>query len=177
MGCSGQIRHTTTGGALAGLLLVLLAMGLLGAAPAGAEPIDTWPITHGIDCVGERFNPLRPDGTRDPLGDPLPGTPEWDEQQEERVACGTQRNEDRRYHPAFVNAWAVSSYGNDWYREPARFDGVRFRYDYFPAGELSALGLGIPDTAAAEIYRPCAPGTCGNLPPQLDRFSRPIPSR
>jgi hypothetical protein len=161
-------------GLLSAMVASLLAVA---AAPAVAEadPIDTWPVTQGIDCVGERFNPIRPDGTRDPLGDPQPGTDEWDEQQEERVACGTQRNEDRRYHPAFVTAWAVSTYGQDWYREPHRFSEVRFRYDYFPAERLEAAGLGIPGVAAAEIYRPCAPGDCGNMPSELQRHEGPYP--
>jgi hypothetical protein len=157
------------------VMAAVLAVSVLPAAAAVTEPIDTWSTTQGIDCVEERFNPLREDGTRDPLGDPEPGTPEWDEQQSERVACGTQRNEDRRYHPPFVTAWSVGSYGQDWYREPVRFDGVRFRYDYFPAERLEAVGLGIPGVAAAEVYRPCAPGTCGNLPSELERFSPPYP--
>jgi dienelactone hydrolase len=35
--------------------------------------------------------------------------------------------------------------------------------------------FGIPGVPAAEIYRPCAPGTCGNLPSALERFEPPYP--
>jgi hypothetical protein len=167
-------RRMTVAVLLGALVATLLAVA--GPSPAAqAEPIDTWDEFEGIDCVGERFNPIQPDGKRDPLGDPEPGTEEWDEQQEERVACATQRNRDRLYHPPQVNAWAVANYGQDWYREPQRFDQVRFRYSYFPLEQLEAAGLGIPGVAAAEIYRPCAPGTCSTLPAGLERSEAPYP--
>jgi dienelactone hydrolase len=35
--------------------------------------------------------------------------------------------------------------------------------------------FGIPGVPAAEIYRPCAAGTCGNLPAGLQRFEPPYP--
>ncbi|HVL33443.1 MAG TPA: hypothetical protein VM600_07680, partial [Actinomycetota bacterium] len=60
--------------------------------------------------------------------------------------------------------------GEDPYRQPVRFDGRRFRFTYIP----SEVG-GIPGVPAAEIYRPCAPGTCGNLPAGLKRFEPPYP--
>jgi len=140
-----------------------------------AEPIDTWELTDGIDCVGDRFNPIQPDGTRDPDGDPAPGTPEWTERDDERLACSSQRDSDRRFQPPHVNAWSIARYGDDWYRVPQRFDGIRFRYTYLPAGALSPLGLGIPGVEAAEIYRPCATGTCPDLPAGLQRFEPPYP--
>src|SRR5688572_29321466 len=103
-------------------LLVAAALLVAGAAtlPAGAEPIDTWDITHGQECVGDRFNPVRPDGTRDPNGDPEPGTAEWNERDAERLACARQRDQDRRYHPTVHTTSA--RYGEDWYRQPFTFD-------------------------------------------------------
>lgn len=148
-----------------------MAMAVLpaAAAPAADGPIDTWPITHGIDCVGDRFNPVRDDGTRDAAGDPEPGTAEWDARDAERLACAQQRDSDRRYQPPFVNGTAVGRYGEDWYRQPARFDGRRFRFDYFP------LGTGVGGVPAMEVYRPCEPGTCGSLPAELERVEAPYP--
>ncbi|MGH7856722.1 MAG: chlorophyllase/cutinase-like alpha/beta fold protein, partial [Candidatus Binatia bacterium] len=68
--------------------------------------------------------------------------------------------------------WSAARYGEDWYRVPQRFSGRRFRYTYLPA---DAEGVGIPGVPAAEIYRPCAPGTCGDLPAELERFEPPYP--
>ncbi|MGH7858882.1 MAG: hypothetical protein ACREQY_16270, partial [Candidatus Binatia bacterium] len=95
-----------------------LSVILLSAGSAWAEPIDTWPITNGIDCVGDRFNPIQPDGTRDPNGDPAPGTPEWAERDDERLQCLRQRDSDRRYQPPHANYWSAARYGEDWYRVP-----------------------------------------------------------
>ncbi len=163
------------GRTLSAAVVAALTMSLLAVAPASAEPIDTWEITHGIDCVGDRFNPVRPDGTRDPGGDLEPGTPEWTERDDDRLQCLRQRDHDRRVQPQYVNAHSVARYGEDWYRQPVRFDGRRFRYTYKPAGPAGDVGLGIPDVPAAEIYRPCAPGTCGSLPEGLERFEAPYP--
>ena len=150
----------------------LLAMSLIAglgafALPAGAEPIDTWEITHGQECVGDRFNPVRPDGTRDPNGDPAPGSAAWNERDAERLACARQRDQDRRYHP--TEKTTSARYGEDWYRQPFTFDDVRFRYDYFPTGTGAG---GVP---AMEVYRPCAPGTCTGQPEELDTFPGPYP--
>lgn len=137
------------------------------ALPATAEPIDTWSLTSDVDCGGDRFNPVRPDGTRDPDGDPLPGTDEWVARDSERLACSRQRDHDRRPHPT-ANLTSAR-YGEDWYRQPFTFDDVRFRYDYFPTG--TGLG-GVP---AMEVYRPCAPGTCAGLPEGLAEIEGPYP--
>ncbi|MGH7896433.1 MAG: hypothetical protein ACREQQ_00655, partial [Candidatus Binatia bacterium] len=145
---------------IAGLAIAVVASMLSRAA--SAAPIDTWPITPGIDCVAERFNPIRPDGTRDPDGDPAPGSAEWIARDGERLECLGQRDSDRRFQPPFVNLWSIARYGEDWYREPFRFDGRRFRWSYVPADVPGVAG--IPGVPAAEIYRPCAPGTCGDLP-------------
>ncbi|MGH2829782.1 MAG: chlorophyllase/cutinase-like alpha/beta fold protein [Actinomycetota bacterium] len=149
--------------------------------PAPAAPIETWTITHGIDCLNDLFNPIRPDGTRDPARDPLPGSPEWLERDRQRLECDSQRDHDRRAHPhANLNS---ARYGEDWYRQPIRFDGRRWRYTYLPvdgtvvtdaAGQQNPI-FGIPGVPAAEIYRPCAPNTCGIMPPGLQRIAPPYP--
>ncbi|HVL90174.1 MAG TPA: hypothetical protein VM841_08075 [Actinomycetota bacterium] len=138
---------------------------------AQAAPIDTWPVTHGIDCLNDPFNPTRSDGTKDPAGDPLPGTAAWIERDRQRLECDNQRDHDRRYHPH--NSLNSGRYGEDWYRNPHRFDGRRWRYDYIAA---DAQGLyGIPGVPAAEIFRPCKPLTCLNKPAELERFAPPYP--
>jgi dienelactone hydrolase len=149
------------------LAVALLVLPL--TAPAGAEPIDTWEVHPGIDCVGDRFNPVRPDGTRDPDGAPEPGSEAWQERDGERLECARQRDHDRRYHPPTVLAHSLGRYGEDYYRQPARFDGQRFRYDYLP------IGTGIDGVPAMEVYRPCRPGTCGSLPAPLERLAPPYP--
>lgn len=161
------MTHTRLLTALAIMLLVVP----LASASAGREPIDTWDTLVGIDCVGDRFNPVLPDGTKDPDGDPKPGSEEWIERDRERRECDNQRDHDRRYQPPFVNAHSVARYGEDWYRQPFLHDGVRFRFDYFPTG--TGLG-GVP---AMEVYRPCsnAHGECPDLPPELERFDPPYP--
>jgi hypothetical protein len=152
---------------------VLAGIAIVGAAsvivPARAEPIDTWDITNGVDCVGDRFNPIREDGTKDPDGDPDPGSQRWIARDAERLACDGQRDSDRRYHPAHVTAHSLARYGEDWYRQPLTFNGVRFRYDYFP------IGTGLGGVPAMEVYRPCAAGTCARLPEGLEPFEPPYP--
>ena len=147
--------------------IVLSALPAAAGGATAADPIDTWPITHGIDCLGDRFNPVRADGTKDPNGDPQPGTSEWDQRDQERRDCASQRDHDRRPHP--VTMTTSARYGEDWYRQPVRFDDRRFRYDYFPAG------TGVGGVPAMEVYRPCAAGTCEGLPEELDTFEAPYP--
>jgi pimeloyl-ACP methyl ester carboxylesterase len=158
------MRHSP---AWAGFVIVLLALPL--ATTAVAEPIDTWELLVGIDCVGDRFNPVREDGTKDPNGDPKPGTPEWIARDNERLQCDNQRDHDRRVQP-FTHV-GTARYGEDWYRQPFLHDGVRFHFDYFPTGTGPG---GVP---AMEVYRPCsnAPGDCPNLPEGLQRFDAPYP--
>lgn len=154
---------------LAALLVTALAFPF--ALPAAAEPIDTWETLVGIDCVGDRFNPAREDGTKDPQGDPVPGSAAWDERDAERRECARQRDHDRRGHPAFIGAANTARYGEDWYRQPVRHDNVRFHFNYFPTG------TGVGGVPAMEVYRPCSntPGDCPNLPAGRPRFDAPYP--
>ena len=128
---------------LLGIVVLLLVLPL--AVPVSAAPIDTWETYPGIDCVGDRFNPVRPDGTRDPNGDPEPGSEEWRQRDDERLQCARQRDHDRRPHPATVTAHSLARYGEDYYRQPVRFDGQRFRYDYLP------VGTGVGEVPAVEV--------------------------
>jgi hypothetical protein len=138
---------------------------------ASAEPIDSWATTHGIDCLNDTFSPTLPDGTHDPSADPEPGSAAWIERDRQRLECDSQRDHDRRFHPHYnVNS---GRYGEDWYRQPVRFDGKRWRYDYIAADAAGAYG--IPGVPAAEIYRPCKAGTCGSLPSELQRVEAPYP--
>lgn len=148
-----------------------LASIMLPAGSSNAQPLDSWPITHGIDCLNDPFNPTKPDGTHDPALDPAPGSAAWIERDRQRLECDSQRDADRRFHPH--NSLNSGRYGEDWYRQPARFDGTRWRYTYLAADAAGAYG--IPGVPAAEIYRPCAPGTCGTLPAGLQRFAPPYP--
>ncbi|MGH2752969.1 MAG: hypothetical protein ACRDLB_00920 [Actinomycetota bacterium] len=135
---------------------------------AGAdEPVDTWPTLVGIDCLNDRFNPVREDGTKDPEGDPEPGSPEWIARDGERLQCDNQRDYDRRTQP-FAHTTSAR-YGEDWYRQPFLHDDVRFRFDYFPTGTGPG---GVP---AMEVYRPCSDGDCAGLPQELQRFEPPYP--
>ncbi len=100
-----------------------------------------------IDCIG-------------PVDRAEPGTPEWDELNLANAFCARERHEDKRAHRVLeVTAPA------DAYREPTRHDGVRFRYD-----PTTVAGL------EAEVYRPCAAGTCPDLPDGLETFEPPYPA-
>jgi hypothetical protein len=156
---------------IAGLVATALAGGLVAVPDAKAEKIDTWEILNpGIDCLNDRFNPTRPDGTKDPNGDPLPGTPEWNERDAERRACDNQRDADRRTQPPQATYGATARYGEDWYRQPFVHDDVRFRWDYFPTGTGAG---GVP---AMEVYRPCSAATCAaDLPEGLVPHEGPYP--
>ncbi|MGH2807009.1 MAG: chlorophyllase/cutinase-like alpha/beta fold protein, partial [Actinomycetota bacterium] len=148
--------------------LVVIVVALPLALPATArEPIDTWELVVGIDCVNDRFNPTRADGTKDPNGDPEPGSPEWIERDNERLQCDNQRDHDRRVHPTGYSTSA--RYGEDWYRQPFLYDDVRFRFDYLPTGTGPG---GVP---AMEVYRPCGKGQCPDLPEELERIDGPYP--
>ena len=150
---------------LAAVAIVAVALPL--TPVAADEPLDTWETLVGIDCVGDRFNPVREDGTKDPNGDPEPGSPAWIERDNERLQCDNQRDHDRRTQP--VAHITSARYGEDWYRQPFLYDDVRFRYDYFPTG------TGPGEVPAMEIYRPCATGQCPDLPEGLQRFDGPYP--
>jgi pimeloyl-ACP methyl ester carboxylesterase len=158
-----MIKLSTTAALLAALALPFAA---------SAEPLNEWEtVGPGYDCAGNPYNPVRPDGTRNPYRNPKPGTASWDAQNVEHESCTDQRDWDTRDHP--YRNYSTTGYGIDPHRDPARFEGVRWHYE-----EFSDLhGNQIPDVPSAEIFRPCsnAPGDCPNLPAGLPRFDPPYP--
>ena len=151
---------------LVGTAVAIVAVMAAGPVTA-AEPIDMWEVLVGIDCLNDSFNPTLEDGTKDPNGDPAPGSPEWAERDNERLQCDNQRDHDRRAQP-FAHTTSAR-YGEDWYRQPFLYDDVRFRYDYFPTGTGPG---GVP---AMEVYRPCSSGDCTDQPEALEEFEAPYP--
>jgi hypothetical protein len=150
----------------------ILAAWVALAAAAWAEPTNQWDtLGPGYDCTGDPYNPIRNDGTRDPHGDPVPGTPDWEARDVEHESCTDQRDWDTRDHP-YRNV-GTAQYGVDLHRTPSRFNNVRWRYEHFSAAD----GNQIPDVPSAEIFRPCPtdPAVCPNLPPGLPRFDPPYP--
>ncbi len=93
-------------------------------------------------------------------GDPEPGTPEWEERDENNLYCLSQRHEDQASHPNLND-----SATRDQYREPLlpTNAGVRFRFV-----ETTVNGR------ATEIYAPCTPGTCSGTPPELELHTPPF---
>jgi hypothetical protein len=112
-----------------------------------------------VDAAARRA----PDDTVDCLGPVVaadPGTPAWDELNVANAHCARERDLDKPAHRVLDRTAPA-----DAYREPSRHDGVRFRYDTATIGGL-----------AAEVYRPCAPGTCADRPDGLDTFEPPYPA-
>jgi hypothetical protein len=146
----------------------IVAFTLMACGVVQAEPLDTWEITPGHNCVADLYNPIRADGTRDPNGDPLPGSAAWTARQDEHTACTDQRDHDARFQPTRNIGTAL--YGEDMHRQPERWENVRFHFTDFPL-------FGIPGVPSAELYRPCsnAPGDCPDLPAGLKRFDPPYP--
>ena len=103
-----------------------------------------------VDCEG-------------PAGDPEPGTPEWRQRDLENMYCAEQRHLDKAQHP--TNLQPVQELGADAYREPARHAGVRFRFDTTTIDGLEA-----------EVYRPCTPAACPDLPETLAYHDGPYPA-
>ena len=109
-------------------------------------PADTLPV----DCAG-------------PAPDAQPGTPEWTARDIGNMFCAEERHLDQPMHP--VTALPLPGVPYDAYREPSRNDNVRFRFQATTIGGL-----------AAEVYRPCAAGTCTHTPPGLRTFEPPYPA-
>jgi dienelactone hydrolase len=107
--------------------------------------------------------------------DPAPGSPEWEARDANNQSCAAQRHSDQTLHPVSplpsggqVEGLAPLSL-TDAYREPSRQAGRRFRYA--PLTILNRDGAEL----AAEIYRPCAPGTCDGLPGELHAVAPSYP--
>lgn len=123
---------------------------LLAASALPGRPAAAQDPAGSIDCVG-------------PAGDPEPGTAAWHERDLANQYCTEQRHLDKLAHP--TNLLPANELGADAYREPARHAGVRFRYD-----------TTVIDGLDAEIYRPCAPGTCEGTPSEVATHAPPYPA-
>jgi hypothetical protein len=139
------------------IVAVALAVSALAVGAATVTAADP------IDCVG-------------PVPDAEPGTPEWDERDSNNMFCATQRHDDQALHPVTQLPLSTEREGiapmslTDAYREPSRHDDKRFRFDAVTITNRDGAGL------AAEIYRPCAPGTCRELPAGLQAFTPDYPA-
>ena len=130
--------------------LAVLTLTVCTLPPAGslsAAPPDPSPL----DCAG-------------PAGDAEPGTLEWYARDAANMLCAQERHLDQAMHPVPILTAPPSLPPADAYRDPTRHDGVRFRFDAVSIGEL-----------AAEIYRPCTPGTCVGIPDELAAAEPPYP--
>ena len=107
-------------------------------------------VPSPVDCAG-------------PAPAAEPGTLEWHARDIANMYCAEERHVDQPAHP--VAALPLPGVPYDAYREPARHDDVRFRFD-----ALTVAGL------EAEVYRPCAPGTCPAMPAGLETFAPPYPA-
>src|SRR5687768_11304725 len=124
-------------------VIAVLALVLAAGAPAGRAAPS--PSPH--DCEAAP-------------ADASPGTAEWFVRDANNLYCGQVRHLDQAQHPASQNAApATDGPTNDGYREPSRHDDVRFRSEAVTIGGL-----------AAEVYRPCAAGTCTGMPASLRTF-------
>lgn len=128
-------------------LLALLALVAFSLASARSASAEAAQTDDPVDCLG-------------PAPAAEPGTPEWAEQNAANAYCARERDQDKAGHGVLDRTAPA-----DAYREPTRHDGVRFRYDTTTIGGLEA-----------EIYRPCAPGTCTDQPAELDTFEPPYPA-
>ena len=135
--------------ARAAVVLLLVAGGLLAAGvPTSAAPPGRGQTPDpSVDCLG-------------PAPDAEPGTAEWDELNRANAFCARERDLDKPPHQVLDRTAPA-----DAYREPSRHDDVRFRYDTTTIGGLDA-----------EVYRPCAPGTCPDQPDGLATFEPPYPA-
>jgi hypothetical protein len=134
--------------------LALLA--IAGASLATARPVAA--TASGLAATAQA--PGEPVDCLDAVHAAAPGTPKWDELNAANAYCARERDQDKPAHRVLDRTAPA-----DAYREPSRHDGVRFRYDTTTIGGL-----------AAEVYRPCAEGTCPDLPAGLDTFDPPYPA-
>ena len=142
----------TNGGIVKRFVLPAAAAVLAGAVSLGsvqAAPLDVAPV----DCAA-------------PAPDAEPGTEAWEQRERANVFCANQRHADKLAHPAGsvavdprpeklaageVFQGGGQNMSRDTYRQPARHDGVRFRFT-----ELRVPNrFGLPVTA--EVYAPLEP--------------------
>ncbi len=137
----------------------MLAASLAAALPASVPAQTTGPV----DCEG-------------PAIDAEPGTEQWFARDADNIFCARQRHDDQALHPVTPLPSSGEMFGvapmslTDAYREPSRHEGERFRFRELTITNRDGTGL------AAEVYRPCAPGTCEEIPDGLRTFKPPYPA-
>jgi dienelactone hydrolase len=151
------VTHTARVSVLAAIAVLV---GLAGpTAPAAGQRQSTDPV----DCEG-------------PAPEARPDTPEWSARDRDNMFCAGERHLDQMRHPLSGAPFSASMFGlapaslTDEYREPSRNDNVRFRFDTATITNRAGEGL------AAEIYRPCARGTCHGMPGSLRTFEPRYPA-
>lgn len=125
----------------------VVLLSVLLATPALA---DVGTAQEVVDCLG-------------PVDDVEPGSAAWRQLLVENAYCAEERHLDKLAHP--TNLQPLDDLGADAYREPSLHDDVRFRFDATTVGGMEA-----------EVYRPCAAGTCPDLPSGLATFEPPYPA-
>lgn len=131
-------------------------------AAAAATPAASAQGGGPLDCAG-------------PAPDAEPGTLDWYVRDVNNMFCAIQRHLDQTLHPVSPLPLSLEREGlapmsfTDAYREPSRHDGRRFRVDELAITNRDGEPL------AAELYRPCAPGTCAGLPDELRAMAPPYP--
>ncbi|MGH2951213.1 MAG: alpha/beta hydrolase family protein [Solirubrobacterales bacterium] len=135
-------------------------MTLVAIAPPASVPAQ---VTSPVDCEGA-------------APDPEPGTAQWFERDANNIFCAAQRHIDQALHPVSPLPLSGEIFGvapmtlTDAYREPSRHDDERFRFREVTVTNRDGAAL------AAEIYRPCAPGTCDGIPDGLRTFKPKYPA-
>jgi dienelactone hydrolase len=129
----------------------LAVLAIVGVSLAAARPVAA--TASGPAAIGQPAD--EPVDCLGPVQEAAPGTPEWDRQNADNAYCARERDQDKPAHRVPADA----------YREASRHDGIRFRYDTTTIGGLDA-----------EVYRPCAAGTCPDLPTGLATFEPPYPA-
>ncbi|MFL5826539.1 MAG: hypothetical protein ACJ76V_08455, partial [Thermoleophilaceae bacterium] len=137
--------------------VLAVALALLPAASAAASPLP-----GPVDCTG-------------PAGDAAPGTPEWTAREAREAYCGEQRAFDTAANPLFQERGAENTAADggvsvgDPFRDPARLNGSRFRYEKLSFADPGGRQLD------ARLFRPCD-SSCRDLPRGLRRFEPPYPA-
>ena len=104
-----------------------------------------------------------------------PGTPEWDQREDDNVSCGEQRSRDTAANPAYQAAAAQvqAEHGGpvpeDPFRDPAHLDGHRFRY------EAVSFATPAADKLDGLLFRPCD-ASCTDRPAEVAAHNPPYPA-
>lgn len=140
--------------------VIPLALSLVAFALPAAATAQT---TNPIDCES-------------PAPNPEPGTAQWYARDANNIYCATERHLDQALHPVTPLPLSEETFGlapmslTDAYREPARHEGERFRFRELTITNRDGTAL------AVEIYRPCAPGTCDEIPDALRTLKPKYPA-